>query len=174
MGSYSDCGQVRKIIQTDFDCLPEPCPWSKLANVPRGGGQAVEIIAGRLTFLTVRSFEAFNANQDVQSALRYCIDRELVRSSSAALLRALGGPDEGFCQSCTDLTACLQIYYPFFKDFGPLDLGLAFRFCRKTAQLLQVPPLAFHLVLWQIWLADPNFATEYCELFGASSSMQVP
>ncbi|EIE26795.1 cell division cycle protein 14, partial [Coccomyxa subellipsoidea C-169] len=29
------------------------------------------------------------------------------------------------------------IYYPFFKDFGPLDLGLAFRFCRKTAQLLQ-------------------------------------
>ncbi len=41
-------------------------------------GQAVEIIAGRLTFLAVRSFEAFNSNQDVQSSLRYCIDRELV------------------------------------------------------------------------------------------------
>jgi len=122
----------------------------------------------------VRSFEAFNANQDVQSAMRYCIDLELVRSSSAALLRALGGPDEGFCTSCTYLTACLQIYYPFFKDFGPLDLGLAFRFCRKTAQLLQVPPLAFHLVLWQIWLADLNFATGYCKFFGTSSSTQVP
>ena len=43
------------------------------------GGQAVEIIAGRLTFLVVRSFEAFNENQSAQSALRYCIDRELVR-----------------------------------------------------------------------------------------------
>jgi hypothetical protein len=34
--------------------------------------------------------------------------------------------------------ACrVQVYYPFYKDFGPLNLGLAFRFCRKTAQLLQ-------------------------------------
>lgn len=32
----------------------------------------------------------------------------------------------------------MQVYWPFFQDFGPLNLGLAFRFCRKTAQLLQV------------------------------------
>lgn len=77
MGSYADCGQVRLIIKTVSEHLEVLCT-TKESDSLKCGGQAVEIIAGRLTFLAVRSFEAFNSSQDVQSALRYCIDRELV------------------------------------------------------------------------------------------------
>jgi hypothetical protein len=31
-----------------------------------------------------------------------------------------------------------QLYEPFFADFGPLNLGLAYRYCTKLHQLLEV------------------------------------
>ena len=31
-----------------------------------------------------------------------------------------------------------QLYEPFYADFGPLNLGHAFKYCRRTAELLQV------------------------------------
>ena len=33
---------------------------------------------------------------------------------------------------------CMQVYEPFFADFGPLNLGLAYRYCQRTAELLKV------------------------------------
>lgn len=32
----------------------------------------------------------------------------------------------------------LQLYEPFYADFGPLNLGKTYRFCEHTKQLLQV------------------------------------
>ncbi|CAK0735693.1 hypothetical protein CVIRNUC_000622 [Coccomyxa viridis] len=71
-----------------------------------GCGQAVDIVAGRLTFVAVTDRDAFASVIASQHMIEYNVDRELV-------------------------------YWPFFKDFGPLNLGLAYRFCRKTAQMLQ-------------------------------------
>ena len=34
--------------------------------------------------------------------------------------------------------SALQVYEPFYADFGPLNLGLAFSFCQKTRRLLEV------------------------------------
>jgi len=31
-----------------------------------------------------------------------------------------------------------QLYEPFYADFGPLNLGHAYKFCRRTAELVQV------------------------------------
>lgn len=31
-----------------------------------------------------------------------------------------------------------QLFEPFFADFGPLNLGKAYRYCRTTRELLQV------------------------------------
>ncbi len=31
-----------------------------------------------------------------------------------------------------------QVYEPFYADFGPLNLGLTYRFCQKTQNNLQV------------------------------------
>ncbi len=42
----------------------------------------------------------------------------------------------------------LQLYEPFFADFGPLNLGKTYRFCQKTKQLLQVRYTAQRGVLW--------------------------
>lgn len=36
--------------------------------------------------------------------------------------------------------SAVQLYEPFFADFGPLNLGRTFRFCQQTKQLLQVRP----------------------------------
>ena len=30
------------------------------------------------------------------------------------------------------------MYEPFYADFGPLNLGLTYRFCQKTQEVLQV------------------------------------
>ena len=50
----------------------------------------------------------------------------------------------------------MQVYYPFYKDFGPLNLGLAFRFCRKTAQLLQARgPILSYTDLAPAWRCEP-------------------
>ncbi len=96
--------------------------------------QAVNIIAGRLTFVAVHNLTAFRDNEDVQASTAYCIDEELVRIGPAVFSLALGlGLGRHLC-------AATQVYYPFYKDFGPLNLGLAFRFCRQTAQALQVRP----------------------------------
>ena len=35
-----------------------------------------------------------------------------------------------------------QCYEPFFADFGPLNLGLTYRFCTKLDALLQVISLS--------------------------------
>jgi hypothetical protein len=42
--------------------------------------QAVDIIAGRLTFLAVRDPRAFRESQDLQQCDTFCIDKELVRT----------------------------------------------------------------------------------------------
>jgi hypothetical protein len=31
-----------------------------------------------------------------------------------------------------------QLYEPFYADFGPLNLGKTYRFCARTAELLEV------------------------------------
>lgn len=31
------------------------------------------------------------------------------------------------------------VYYPFFKDFGPLNMGMTYRYCRRLERLLQDP-----------------------------------
>lgn len=36
------------------------------------------------------------------------------------------------------LCTCLQLYEPFFADFGPLNLGKTYRFCMRTQALLAV------------------------------------
>ncbi len=97
--------------------------------------QAVDIVAGRLTFLVVTDREAFADRIASEEFLAFSIDNELVICvPSARSSLALAS------QSDYSLShhLAMQVYWPFFKDFGPLNLGLAFRFCRKTAQLLQV------------------------------------
>jgi hypothetical protein len=34
----------------------------------------------------------------------------------------------------------MQLFEPFFADFGPLNLGKAYRYCRTTRELLQARP----------------------------------
>lgn len=37
-----------------------------------------------------------------------------------------------------NLLVTFQVYEPFYADFGPLNLGLTYRFCQKTQNHLQV------------------------------------
>ena len=96
--------------------------------------QAVDIVAGRLTFVAVTDCEAFAEAVAPEYVLTYSIDKELVRLVPWPLLSSVAS--QSGCSLSHHLV--LQVYWPFFKDFGPLNLGLAFRFCRKTAQMLQV------------------------------------
>lgn len=54
--------------------------------------------------------------------------------------------------------ACaLQLYEPFYADFGPLNLGKTHRFCEHTKQLLQVRgwPTRVGTVSWQLCACVP-------------------
>ena len=97
--------------------------------------QAVDIVAGRLTFLVVTDREALADRIASEDFLAFSIDNELVRCvlSARSSLALASQSDYSLSHHLP-----MQVYWPFFKDFGPLNLGLAFRFCRKTAQLLQV------------------------------------
>ena len=97
--------------------------------------QAVDIVAGRLTFLVVTDREAFADGMASDNFLAYNIDKELVCLVPFARCSLAVASQSGYSLSHH---LAMQVYWPFFKDFGPLNLGLAFRFCRKTAQLLQV------------------------------------
>ena len=97
--------------------------------------QAVDIVAGRLTFLVVTDREAFADGMASETFLAYNIDKELVFLVPSARCSLAVASQSDYSLSHH---LAMQVYWPFFKDFGPLNLGLAFRFCRKTAQLLQV------------------------------------
>ena len=81
MPDYHGCGQVLKQLccvmvliggAHDTTCLT----WPYLT-------QAVNIIAGRLTFVAVHNLRAFQESEDVQASTAYCIDEELVRPGPA-------------------------------------------------------------------------------------------
>jgi len=55
-----------------------------------------------------------------------------LRSAPAQALRSSPTAAKGICYCVDDVL----LYEPFFADFGPLNLGKAYRFCRQTHQLL--------------------------------------
>lgn len=75
----------------------------------------------------------FAASQGVQEAVCYSIDSELVRKTQGNLCHQFL---PWFVSHRA--THCAQRYEPFYADFGPLNLGHAFKYCRRTAELLQV------------------------------------
>ena len=81
--------------------------------------QAVDIVAGRLTFLAVTDREAFADRIASEDFLAYTIDKELVTCGPLhAPLLAVAS------QSVYSLShhLAMQVYWPFFQDFGPLNL----------------------------------------------------
>ena len=133
MPDLSTCGQVSSCHQGAM--MPSiAAGWPEIRFATCWGAQAVEIFAGRLTFVAVRDVRAFN--ECVQECDTFSIDKELVDLPNTFCRSRCGWA----CASppfWISMFATVQVYYPFYKDFGPLNLGLAFRFCRKLAQLLQ-------------------------------------
>lgn len=53
------------------------------------------------------------------------------------------------------------LYEPFFADFGPLNLGQAYRFCEKVESLLDRAPPVYYVAQ-----AQANFKANACTLLG--------
>jgi hypothetical protein len=72
-------------------------------------------------------------------ALCFSIDNDLVSAREITLARCHRSTTSrsGCDMRCAGIT---QLYEPFFADFGPLNLGQAFRYCTKLHQLLEVYP----------------------------------
>jgi hypothetical protein len=103
----------------------------------------VDIIPGRYAVCFLRQPDAQNYSAIAASGISYCIDDELV---SCCELHSAAGPVSlvflwlsvwGLVPHTT-LSLLLQLYEPFYADFGPLNLGKTHRFCEHTKQLLQV------------------------------------
>lgn len=90
---------------------------------------------GRFRLAAVADDAAFAASEFSRTHLVYSIDDELVS------WRERG---DGFFSSVVSMRArsppflCTQLYEPFYADFGPLNLGKTYRFCARTAELLEV------------------------------------
>ena len=93
--------------------------------------QAHPIVDGHFYCISLKA-SAIARSSLAASAILYCIDRELV-SLEACLPTLL------VCNLLWMVSELLaQIYEPFFEDFGPLNLGQAYRFCCRTNTLRQV------------------------------------
>lgn len=103
--------------------------------------QAVDIIPGRYAVCFLRHPDGEKFSKIAASGISYCIDDELVSSSELQeqMPPAAACPALGPCLTRSCLL--LQLYEPFYADFGPLNLGKTYRFCEHTKQLLQVRPL---------------------------------
>ena len=105
--------------------------------------QGVEIVAGLFRFLSgpPATFESVVAECDRSGAICYCIDDEMASCfiPLAAPVHACNAGSYLLALHCAE-TAChrSQVYEPFFGDFGPLNLGHTYNFCRRTNDLLQV------------------------------------
>lgn len=104
--------------------------------------QAVEIIPGRLYMVALRTSDGLQRSGIASGSITYCIDSELVRSS--AIFTAVSMAEPPLHERLTGVAQfpTLQVYEPFYADFGPLNLGLTYRFCQKTQtnlQVLQIP-----------------------------------
>lgn len=100
----------------------------------------MDIIPGRYAVCFLRQPDAQKYSAIAASGISYCIDDELVSCSE---LHPAAGPVFLWLSvwglvSHTTLSLLLQLYEPFYADFGPLNLGKTHRFCEHTKQLLQV------------------------------------
>lgn len=99
----------------------------------------MEIIAGLFYFVATKRPDSVRYSSVAQQHICYCIDDELVRMGArSGCLTELPGASLAGCVMCRVRPSLVQLYEPFFADFGPLNLGKTYRFCQKTKQLLQV------------------------------------
>lgn len=139
----------------------EPWDWQSRGNCQEPllkrkspSAQAVEIIPGRYYVVVLRHPDGVLRSPIAASSICYCIDQDLVRAGTVAAAQSdlhVGQPPacaaaglHAVCNARTSflITSCsscpLQLYEPFFQDFGPLNLGRTYRFCEITSRLLQV------------------------------------
>jgi len=99
--------------------------------------QAVDIIPGRYAVCFLRHPDGAKYSAIAASGISYSIDDELV--SCCPELQDMHSCCSSCCMAaCSHLTFPVQLYEPFYADFGPLNLGKTYRFCEHTKQLLQV------------------------------------
>lgn len=110
------------------------------AHLKYRGAQALPLVAEHFYCIALKSTSAIARSSLAACGLLYCIDRELV-SLKPLLHRSLclSGQNVAF-ESWPYLSVhvFLQTYEPFYEDFGPLNLGQAYRFCCRTTSLRQV------------------------------------
>lgn len=104
--------------------------------------QAIEIVPGRYYVCFLKRADSPTYSVIANTNISYCIDNELVRWSAVVIREALA-PFE----HVSPPLAYLQLYEPFYADFGPLNLGKTYRFCEHTRQLLQVSASS----CWDLW-----------------------
>lgn len=98
--------------------------------------QAIEIIKGRYYLAFLKQPDALQRSAIAASSVCYCIDNELVR---LAIWDVSNHSLPVSQQRLLTLhPSLLQLYEPFYADFGPLNLGKTYRFCELTKRLLQV------------------------------------
>ena len=111
--------------------------------LPDAMTQGVEVVAGLFRFLCgpPATFESVAAECDRSGAICYCIDDEMVSCfiPLAAPVHACGLGEDWLCVQCADRAWHRpQVYEPFFGDFGPLNLGHTYNFCKRTNEFLEV------------------------------------
>jgi hypothetical protein len=124
-----------------FTCLPPVLREQalELIGLTHTAVQTVEIIPGRYAVCFLKHPDAAKYSSIAASGISYCIDDELV-SCCIELLWAMSKFSHNHpIWPMSDVNMLLlQLYEPFYADFGPLNLGKTYRFCEHTKQLLQV------------------------------------
>ena len=106
--------------------------------------QGVEVVPGLFRFLCgpPATFESVAAECDRSGAICFCIDNDMVRCfiPLAGSVHAWSGPSSSLVAFGYTEPACEppQVYEPFFGDFGPLNLGHTYNFCKRVNDLLHV------------------------------------
>jgi hypothetical protein len=126
-------------------CAQRPRAPRQPAPAPAAAPQAVEVIPGRYYATALKYADSLARSRTAAAAVCYCIDHELVRGASQPGVCPQPGKKATRAQPAGDgaptspaRPAPLQLYEPFYADFGPLNLGKTFRFCEITARLLEV------------------------------------
>lgn len=108
----------------------------------------------KLYFVSLRRAEALSASPTARKSICFSIDNELVGFARPVVTGRFAHAKPSYhrvfrcphrkkprppqARQLTPPLASLQIYEPFFADFGPLNLGQAYRFCEKTSAMLKV------------------------------------
>ena len=107
----------------------------------------MEIIPEKLSFVALRRPDGLSASPIARKSLCFGIDNELVRflatrtpkcSPKTTIAILAFSTASMICMHLIFVALVAQLFEPFFAEFGPLNLGLAYRFCEKLTSYLKV------------------------------------